>query len=849
MPSLRRTLVGLVLVVGATLGLVVAEVVLPSSSGPLSDRGLPSTASAAPPIDSFPAAVSANQRYLLDTMGRPYLLHGDSAWSLVVELTKGEALRYLDDRRDKGFNVLLTSIIENKFSSQPPLTADGHAPFLGTAFQSAPNEFYWQHVDWLVDAAAARGITFLFVPTYLGYSGTDEGWAQEVEQASEQEISDFGAFLGTRYRNDPNIIWAIGGDQNGFRTKMNALAAGIRSTDPNHLMTAHTGPDNTASGVYGSSSWLDIDNVYSYGAPAEDTADAYDSATRPLFFIEGVYENEQGAPVSRVRTQAWASMLSGASGQIFGNNPIWHFASGGLYPTPLSWQEALNGPGSRHMEVLRSLFDSLPWHRLSPDRADQFLVDGESSGLSRAAAAISTADGLAVVYVPSSRSIGIDLGRLSPASVRLRWYDPTNGSFREVGTFTTSGRQTLTTPGSNAVGDRDWVLVVSAVGPAPQPDEGFFASQRMLDTRAGHATIDGQYAGIGTRAAGSVTEVQVAGRGSVPADATAAVVNLTVVRPTAAGYATVYPCGQPVPNASNINYAPDQIVANAVVTNLDNNGRACIYTLSAAHLVLDTSGTFPASTEFDAFASQRMLDTRAGHATIDGQYAGIGTRAAGSVTEVQVAGRGSVPADATAAVVNLTVVRPTAAGYATVYPCGQPVPNASNINYAPDQIVANAVVTNLDNNGRACIYTLSAAHLVLDTSGTFPASTEFDAFASQRMLDTRAGHATIDGQYAGIGTRAAGSVTEVQVAGRGSVPADATAAVVNLTVVRPTAAGYATVYPCGQPVPNASNTNYAPDQIVANAVVTNLDNNGRACIYTLSAAHLVLDTSGSIPPG
>ena len=306
---------------------------------PTAPSAAPTAEAASQPTDAFPTSVSANGRHLVDGQGRPYLLHGDSAWSLVVELDEGEARQYLDDRRARGFNVVLTSAIENKFSSQPPLNAAGAAPFVGRAF-GTPNEAYFEHLDWLVSEAAQRGITLLLVPAYLGYSGTDEGWYAEVVAASNADMRAYGEFLGERYRNAPNIVWVIGGDQNPSataRTRTEQMAAGLRAVDPGHLMTAHTGPNQNAAEVWGSSSWLDVDNVYSYGAPADAVAQAYGAnPVRPVFFMEGVYENEQGADDSLIRTQAWASLLSGASGQIFGNNPIWHFDTGGLYPSSVT---------------------------------------------------------------------------------------------------------------------------------------------------------------------------------------------------------------------------------------------------------------------------------------------------------------------------------------------------------------------------------------------------------------------------------------------------------------------------------------------------------------------------------
>ncbi|HEX4980190.1 MAG TPA: hypothetical protein VFV63_00745 [Ilumatobacteraceae bacterium] len=84
---------------------------------------------------------------------------------------------------------------------------------------------------------------------------------------------------------------------------------------------------------------------------------------------------------------------------------------------------------------------------------------------------------------------------------------------------------------------------------------------------------------------------------------------------------------------------------------------------------------------------------------------------------MQVAGRGDVPADAVAAVLNVTVAGPTADGFATVFPCGQPVPTASNLNYRTGVDTANTATVQLGDGGKACIYTFATTHLLADVSG------------------------------------------------------------------------------------------------------------------------------------
>jgi hypothetical protein len=143
----------------------------------------------------------------------------------------------------------------------------------------------------------------------------------------------------------------------------------------------------------------------------------------------------------------------------------------------------------------------------------------------------------------------------------------------------------------------DFVVTDLRDGPTPPPpppatnpaEYVSLTPGRLLDSRPGATTVDGQSAGIGLRPAGSVTQVQIAGRGGVPADAKAAVLNLTVTQTGAPGFATMWPCNEPQPNASTLNYS-DSDVANAVVAKLDPTGKVCVFTFAATHLIVDVNG-------------------------------------------------------------------------------------------------------------------------------------------------------------------------------------------------------------------------------------------------------------------
>ena len=141
-------------------------------------------------------------------------------------------------------------------------------------------------------------------------------------------------------------------------------------------------------------------------------------------------------------------------------------------------------------------------------------------------------------------------------------------------------------------------------------------------------------------------------------------------------------------------------VANLVVAKIGAGGAVCIFNNQGTHLVADVNGYFPGSTSYHSLDPARLLDTRPGMATIDTQSVGAGLLPSGTVTELTVAGRGGVPANAGTVLLNVTVTGPTVAGFITVYPCGIATPLASNLNYGIGTTVAIAAVVQVGRTAR-----------------------------------------------------------------------------------------------------------------------------------------------------
>jgi archaellin len=245
---------------------------------------------------------------------------------------------------------------------------------------------------------------------------------------------------------------------------------------------------------------------------------------------------------------------------------------------------------------------------------------------------------------------------------------------------------------------------------------------RLADTRPGKSTADGQNAPTGPVLAGQVLRVPITNRMGIPADASAVVLNVTVTEPQGSGWLTVFPTGDAKPNASNLNFSSGQTIANLVTAKVGSDGTVSIFTPTTAHVIVDVAGWFPSSGGFTALTPARLTDTRPGKLTADGLTSRSSALPAGQTMKVQIRGRVGIPAEASAVALNVTVTEPQGSGWITVFPSGQGMPLASNLNFVAGQTIPNMVISKIGADGTVSVYSPTTAHIIVDVAGWFPAS-------------------------------------------------------------------------------------------------------------------------------
>jgi hypothetical protein len=448
-------------------------------------------ASAAP---AFPISYSADKHYLIDRNGAPFPILGRTSW-FVVSLPKTDYRIYIDDTVYRGYNAIEFHVINHDpRGAHPPFDGNGDAPFLkqlnGASWNgeltygsihadapdlTTPNESYWSFVDGLLAYCERKGILVFMFPAYVGYAGGGQGWMKELVANGPAKTQSYGAWIATRYRNQTNIVWMMGGDMgtggNPFNTEQtnveHALLAGLKSVSGQQSasFSAEWTSESIATDQMTFGGSMTLNGAYSWSGDV-NTQGRRAYGQRPAFLLEEPYDEEgpdgngvNASATQPVRRFQWWGWLSTIGGYISGNGYVW--------PFPLEWRSHLDTPGTRDMARLNDFIKSLSWFKLAPSGLGgmrTLITSGNSSTASSSyIAAAAAADGtLLVAYNPPKRTgaFSVDMGAMS-GPARARWFDPTTATYRDAGSgLANSGSRSFTPPGKNGGGENDWVLVL-----------------------------------------------------------------------------------------------------------------------------------------------------------------------------------------------------------------------------------------------------------------------------------------------------------------------------------------------------------------------------------------------------
>lgn len=402
-----------------------------------------------------PILPGANGRYFVDHNDQPVFWLGDTQWELFRLFTPETAMPILNDRRAKGFNVILVMLTGVDTERIDPSL---QSPFVNLAGERAwvdddplqPNERYFQHIDKMICLGEQTGQTFVV--------GVYHQWHAEI--ITLQKARAWARWLAERYQNVPNLIWSMYPKATkAFIPVCQEIAAGLQEGDGGkHLISVHPDPSVASSSFLHEAEWLafnmiqtcvDYDQIYT-----AVTADYQRVPAKPVVMAEGGYEGlefDRLQTAKEIRQQAFWTQLAGGH-HVYGHNEAWR--------KPLRWAEWLDSPGSRHLTYFREIITACSaWWNLIPDPS--LFVSGAGSGYQINTAARSAAGDWILVYLSGASTVCIRLDAVTAGSnVKLEWINPANMERLPAGIFPTSNIPTLTTP----AGWEDAVLFGTAQG-------------------------------------------------------------------------------------------------------------------------------------------------------------------------------------------------------------------------------------------------------------------------------------------------------------------------------------------------------------------------------------------------
>jgi hypothetical protein len=423
------------------------------------------------PAAPHPASISGKK--VLDQHGNVYLAKTFSSWKLANKLSNANITVALEGVAANGFNgvTVWCGGIEDRAAEGDQYTNQAAANFwAGTPWASSLGSA-WSSVDHIVSECARLGLVLHF--SFCAGFGT-EGCGPDWETATAQNMYDVGVAVATRYADDDNIVWHImfddtttTGSTRGLRIQ--SLFDGINDTEgagtrPVRWCEVNNGSTTDEQGWYAAGDFgCTINSIYEYGGSSVELFDAeYSEVSGPVADCEPRYVGNAyttGTNVQQLRERNYTVFIRGGCLINFGHEDFWPFGGTGLFTDGEDWDTV-----STDTEVVEAGY---AWTLIDTYCADTswapvstFVTTGEGTGDTKAAQGAS--DTAALAYFPNDRTVEVDTTIITgTGNVRLRWYDPTAGTFSSIAASEAqqTGRS-VTLPAARGDGTRDFVLVV-----------------------------------------------------------------------------------------------------------------------------------------------------------------------------------------------------------------------------------------------------------------------------------------------------------------------------------------------------------------------------------------------------
>ena len=344
--------------------------------------------------------------------------------------------------------------------------------------------------DYIIKQAADKKIYIGLLPTWG--DKVAQLWGDGPRIFTAENAKTYGETLAKRYAKQWNIIWIVGGDRPAVykaegkevddRPIWRAMANGIENVlGKEAFITYHPSGGSVSTSQYiQDEPWLDM-NAFQSGHGSRE-AEAWNWVTRdlalkpqkPTLDMEPCYEDHPVNPWDNkwtrargyfnaidVRARVYRGVFAGACGVTYGHHQIWQFLNKDLYPpvnigdTIIGWQKASKAEAAGQMQYLKKLMLSRPYFSRVGDQSIIKSAPGKTYK-DLVYATVDQQKAYAMVYLPESKPVKIDLSKVSGATKNVWWFDVRTGKALKSKAAKGNGTRSFTPP----AGGQDWVLVI-----------------------------------------------------------------------------------------------------------------------------------------------------------------------------------------------------------------------------------------------------------------------------------------------------------------------------------------------------------------------------------------------------
>jgi hypothetical protein len=395
--------------------------------------------------DFYPLRIHPNGKHITDNNGKPFLMVADVAWQLLRKLGYEDAIQYMDQRKSQSFNTFLIQLLpslpnQRNFYRTAPLSNNR---------LSEPVKPYFDYVERIVAAANARNLV-------VGIVVSRKSWNVVFDTHKDSDWEAWGAYLSKRFEKYPNIIWIVSEEEYQSSAQYKFIAEGLRGTEGQNLIASLSTCSPTRP-IDGSSNKSDLKFVipdstvtYSeYANLANWQKNSGELSVQPFLISNSEFPKEITDQSVLIRSQAYQSVMSSAAG-------FCHMSTiKNFNPT---WKVNITRDGAEYIDHFVKILKGIPWEYMYPDNSPDLLPD--STDKEQIGIFSLSNQRLAMLYVPESKPVQLDLNALKGNTFRAVWYSPRTGR-RWSGASSIPKSTTSVSPPDPKAG-WDWILLIGA---------------------------------------------------------------------------------------------------------------------------------------------------------------------------------------------------------------------------------------------------------------------------------------------------------------------------------------------------------------------------------------------------